>query len=223
MDKDSLYAAAIEGDVDAISELQTYAGRLTIDDRTILHIESMDGITKRVQFILSKFATKALLAKVDSKKETALHLAAYYGHTQVVKTLIYAAEYLPSFSAGQLAATVSNPINSYKAFVRHANDSMNTALHVAVSKGNLDIAKLLVDADKSHRHNQNCNGETPIYLAAKLGYNDIVMMLCSVCKNPALDGPEGRTALHASILTKGTRVHVFITCTNFDASSCSNI
>ncbi|KAL8157142.1 hypothetical protein AgCh_002010 [Apium graveolens] len=205
MDKDSLYAAAIAGDTNAISELQMYAGRLTIDDRTILHIESMDGITTRVQFILDKFSTKILLAKVDSKKETALHLAAYYGHAEVVKILINAARYSPSFPAVHSADTKFNLIGSYKAFVWHANDSMNTALHVAVGKGNLDIAKLLVDADKSHRHIQNCKGETPIYLAAKLGYTDIVKMLCHACTNPALDGPEGTPALHAAIIfmTKG--------------------
>lgn len=83
--------------------------------------------------------------------------------------------------------------------LRQRDDKHNTALHLAVGKGSLDVVELLVTADPTDRHIQNRKGETPIYLAAMLGHNEIVQKICEVCTHPTFDGPTGLTALHAAI------------------------
>ncbi|WOG87845.1 hypothetical protein DCAR_0207077 [Daucus carota subsp. sativus] len=60
-------------------------------------------------------------------------------------------------------------------------------------------AQVLVKADPNHRHTQNSDGETPIYIAVKLGHLDILKMMCAILKAPAFEGPDGRTALHAAV------------------------
>ncbi|KAK1382071.1 hypothetical protein POM88_019806 [Heracleum sosnowskyi] len=192
MNNDALYAAAIAGNADAISELEAKADKLDRSDRTILHNESGNGNTERVRFLVNKLANKNILLKLDGMKQTALHFGACYGHTQVVEVLIDAATHLPSSS--------SNRVSSFQAFIRQVNADGATALSNAVNKDYMDIVKLLVEADPGDRHIQNGEGKTPIYVAAEKGYNGIVKLICATCTNLSLDGPDGSTALHAAIL-----------------------
>lgn len=186
-----MYAVARCLDQNPTSGLLTKAG-VILKNRTIFdEYESFDGSTDRIKFILMRFATSTYFGKVDSYKETALHLAVYYEHTKLVALLIDAARYLQHDSY--------DSTSRFEAFVRQGDDEMNTALHLAVEKGNMDIVKLLVQADPSYLHAQNSYSETPIYLAARLGYNDIVKVICRACTTPAFDGPGGSTALHATI------------------------
>lgn len=183
MDKDTLYARAIAGHTDARVILAKKADKLNRYKRTILHIEAMHGYKERVQFILSEFVNKNLLSKVDEYKQTALQLTADYGKTKVVEVLIDAARHLPFF----------------KFFLRKGNQDEETALHLVVKRGNMDIARLLVNADPDDRHIQNSDGETPIYIAADIGHNHIVKIICTTCTYPNLQGPDGTTALHAAL------------------------
>lgn len=215
MEREILYKDALAGILSAKSEIRDRAQRLSRHDRTILHIASKDGSIEQVQYILKEFAGDNFLVKLDSNKETALHVAAFYGHTEVVEGLIDAAKKTLPTSAD---TDPQNPINSFEGFVRHANESMNTALHLAVGHGNLGCAKLLAEEDKGDRHIQNCNDETPVYLAAKLGYNDTVKMICKTCTTPTLDGPDGSTALHAAIRKLHQGMQFCISVTQFHSS-----
>ncbi|XP_074357005.1 uncharacterized protein LOC141696779 isoform X1 [Apium graveolens] len=188
MDKDTLFAAAIAGDADVIAHLEMQADRLlTRDDETILHIESRNGNTNWVRFILRNFSNKNLLTKLTRQKYTALHFAIYRGHTEVAEVITEAARrHLPE--------------TSFQAFLRQADEDMDTALHAAVMKGSIEILKLLVESDPTHKHEQNSKGKTPIHIAAENGYTDIVKVLCTTCTAPLnLDGPGSSTALHAAI------------------------
>ncbi|KAL8093080.1 hypothetical protein AgCh_035097 [Apium graveolens] len=183
-------------------ELIANAEGIDYDNCAILHSESMIGNAERVRIFLRKYADKKILARLDSNKETALHVAADFGNTEVVKVLIEAAGRLFASSAND---NPDNQITCFEDFIRHPNDSLNTALHLAVSNGDMATAKWLVEADRDDRHIQNSKGETPIYLAAKLGYEEIVKMICEACTAPGLAGPDATTALHAAImmLTEG--------------------
>ncbi|XP_074382109.1 uncharacterized protein LOC141724020 [Apium graveolens] len=197
METNTLFAKAIAGDADAISQLEIIADQLSNDDRTILHIACMAEKTEQVQFILTKFANKKnLLVKLDKYKQTALHLAAARGHTEVVEILIDAAR--RSLSSSDTDDPHS-PVNHVEDFFRQANYMGNTALHQAVTSNNVATVEQLVKADPNDRHIQNLGGFTPVYLAAKSGYNDIVKIICNTCTAPSLIGPEGTTALHAAI------------------------
>lgn len=183
--KDTLYAAAMAGEADAIAKLEIEADILNEYGKTILHVESENGNTERVQFILREFAHKNLLVKLSKHKQTALHLALWRGRTQVAEILIDAARHLP--------------VASFQAFLRQATESLNTALYIAAERGHASIVKLLVEADPSHTHIQNNEGKTPIYVAAERGYIDIVKLICTACTPlPNLNGPGGTTTvLHA--------------------------
>ncbi|XP_017240336.2 uncharacterized protein LOC108213104 [Daucus carota subsp. sativus] len=169
MDLDTLYADALAGDAEAIAELEKKADRLSQHDRTILHVESMYGHPERVRSIMKMFEQIFFLVKLDTFKQTALHLAADHGHTEVVELLIDAARALSSPLGDD---DIHDPV---EAFIRRADEKMSTALHLAVSNHHMGIVKLIVEPDPRDRHIQNCNYETPIYIAAKLGYTRIVI------------------------------------------------
>ncbi|XP_017232772.2 uncharacterized protein LOC108206862 isoform X1 [Daucus carota subsp. sativus] len=204
MHKDALYAAAFAGDADAIAALEMHADKLDKYEETILHTESENGNTERVRFVLREFADKNLLVKLNKYEQTALHLASCEGHTEVAEILINAATHLPPPSLND-----DNPVTGFQAFLRRADVDMDTALHEAVRKGNVALVKLLVEADPSDSHTQNSEGETPIYIAVKRGYYDIVKVICTTCTAQLdLDGPAGRTTvLHILIknLDQGTK------------------
>ncbi|KAL8122420.1 hypothetical protein AgCh_018949 [Apium graveolens] len=196
MENINLYEAAISGDANAIEKLREKAQERARGNKTILHTESMYGNTENLLFILKEFANRSFLFNVDSNGETALHLAAYYGHTEVVKALINAARSLPSSADDAISPVIT--------FIRLANYVYaNTALHLAVSNHNVDIVKVLVEEDPTDTHIQNSDGDSPVYLAAERGYNDIVKLICRACRAPNFRGPNNRTALHAVI----TRLH----------------
>lgn len=184
---DALYAAAMIGNAEAKFELSIKVDtEIRYHNRTILHMESMYGNTDRVRFIVREFSEKNLLLKQDANEETALHIAADNGKSEVVKVLIDAAR--------------RDSVTCVEDFVRKVNNKRNTALHLAVRNCDLVTAELIARADPDDRHTQDSNSCTPIYLAAKLGYNDFVQMICTTCLAPSLDGPDGTTALHAAII-----------------------
>ncbi|XP_063940786.1 uncharacterized protein LOC108201513 [Daucus carota subsp. sativus] len=192
------FADAIAGDSISAAALKMKADKPNELKETILHVESKKGDIENVRLIVSEFANKSLLGKLDRSKQTALHLAAQHGHIQVVKALIDAARLLPSSSANDDS---HNTVGSFQGFIRQANDpDLNTALHLAVLNGKVEIVKLLVEADPNASHVQNKEGKTPIYIAAENGYKDIIKEICTACRALSLDGPGGRTtALHALI------------------------
>ncbi|XP_074355568.1 uncharacterized protein LOC141695213 [Apium graveolens] len=201
MDGDALYAAAIAGDADAIAELGKKAN-ITLDEQenTILHIESISGNAAHVRLILTEFANKNLLVKLNCQQQTALACAAYLGHTEVVEILIDAARHLPPFSANE------NPHNrdsSFQAFLRQGDKYSDTALHAAVLKGHVDVVKLLVEADPADKHTQNSEGKTPMYIAVEQGFNDIVEIISTTCPALSLDGPDGSSAVRVKNLDQG--------------------
>ncbi|XP_074357805.1 uncharacterized protein LOC141697373 isoform X4 [Apium graveolens] len=151
---DVLYDAAIVGDAEAIAKLKIKADTVNDDGKTLLHIESESGNTKRVRFILREFAYKNLLSKLTPYKYSALHLAIYDGHTEVADVIIEAAR-------RQLLET------EFQAFLRQGDEYMNTALDAAVMKGNVAIVKLLLEADPIDTHIQN--DEDALYGAAFSG------------------------------------------------------
>ncbi|KAL8090682.1 hypothetical protein AgCh_039933 [Apium graveolens] len=203
MDLDPVFAAAIAGDADALAKLDMIAdGALHNNDKTILHKESEKGNIKHVRFILDKFKHKKLLVKLSTRRShTALHLAVQGKHTEVVKALIEEARNLPSSTS----SSANPPISPFQAFLREVDHDKDTALHAAVYAGHFEIVMLLVKADPDDPHTKNTKGKTPMYIAAKGGYQKMVKKMCETCTAPSLDGPGGSTALHAAIkkLRKG--------------------
>ncbi|KAL8090974.1 hypothetical protein AgCh_040157 [Apium graveolens] len=187
MDRDAWYAAAIAGDADAIAKLEMEADIRNEDGETLLLIESRNGNTEGVRYILREFAEKNFLYKFSQRKQTALHLAIEYGHTRVAEVIIEAVR----------------PDDYFLYFLKLADNYKETALHLAVKKGNAAIVKLLVEADPTNTHQKNGEGKTPMYIAVEKGYNNIVEIISTTCTAPSLDGPDGSTAVRYINLDQG--------------------
>lgn len=140
----------------------------------------MHGYKERAQFMLSEFANKNLLSKEDEYKQTALHLAADHGKTEVVKVLIDAARHLPSFKSYQ---------------------DEEAALHQVVKRGNMDIARLLVTQIQVI----DIFNTVTVKLQSTLP-----LILGTTCAYPNLQGPDGTSALHAALAKFPDRGMLFV-------------
>ncbi|XP_042506356.1 uncharacterized protein LOC122082696 isoform X2 [Macadamia integrifolia] len=84
------------------------------------------------------------------------------------------------------------------------NDRGNTALHEAAMVGDdaLEIAKSMVQTEKSLVSECNLKGETPLYLAAAYGQTQIFKLLKETISHdhPALKRNDGCTILHAAVM-----------------------
>ncbi|XP_062171371.1 protein ACCELERATED CELL DEATH 6-like [Alnus glutinosa] len=206
MDCDSFNAAA-EGKIkvfkDIITDHQSLDLLLTPNKNTVLHIyitslnsglkdqNQEQTLTKFVEEILE--ICPPLLRQTNVKDETPLHIAARYGHDDIVEVLIkYCAQTLPQDPKGG--------IESVKEMLSMTNKEKDTALHEAVRYNHLKVVKLLIKTDPNFSYSANNAGETPLYIAAERGFEDVVIEILDKCKSPMHEGPLGRTALHAAVI-----------------------
>jgi len=104
--------------------------------------------------------------------EISIHLAAYIGNCEKVKSLIKSG---------------ADPNSS--------NNDDDSILHHAVSGGHKDIAGLLIDSG-ANLNTKNRMGQTPLHIAAKIGYKDMAELLIDKGANVNISSNEGWTPLH---------------------------
>ncbi|KAM7462902.1 hypothetical protein LguiA_031023 [Lonicera macranthoides] len=185
---------------------------------TVLHVASHFGQLEAVNHILSLNQT-LLLTRSDETWESALHLAARGGHSSVLRALIDCAKELPPSEERRGNQTILKVAK--EEMLRFFNDKDHyTALHEAVRYHHVDIVKMLIKEDPDYSYDlvssievdnlygplrfkmfvdlsTNCD-ETPLYLAARNGFYELVDVIVKNCKSPAFDGPNGKTALHGA-------------------------
>ncbi|XP_021290968.1 protein ACCELERATED CELL DEATH 6-like [Herrania umbratica] len=139
----------------------------------------------------------SLLLKPNAKGEIPLHIAARFGHANIVELLIKRAkaEY----------RDLENGIEPAKQMLRLTDKEKNTALHKAVRYGHLDAVHALIREDPDFPYSVNKSGESPLYIAARRGYNGLVTVIFDKCESVNHDGPCGRTALHAAVMAPDIR------------------
>ncbi|XP_042482302.1 protein ACCELERATED CELL DEATH 6-like [Macadamia integrifolia] len=144
----------------------------------------------------------SLLTQVNSKGDTALHVAAREGHTSVAEFLIQKILPWPSDNDVESGSNSSSSLAREK--IRMRNKTKNTALHEAVRSNNLVMVNLLTGADPDLGHpNYDVDvegGESPLFLAARSGSSKILNQIFRICPSPAHDGQHGRTALHVAVV-----------------------
>ncbi|KAE8010315.1 hypothetical protein FH972_006697 [Carpinus fangiana] len=204
------YNAAVKGNIDFFKAITNQSLDLlrTPNKNTILHIyitalnpgskstttlnTEAESTTNFVKEILDM--CPSLLQQANAKGETPLHIAARYGHSDIVEVLI---KYCAQTRHDQ---DLEEGIEPVKEMLRMTNKEKDTALHEAVRYNHLEVVKLLIGEDPNFSYSANDVGETPLYLAAEKGFVDVLVQILHKCKSPMHGGPLGRTALHAAVL-----------------------
>ncbi|KDO43660.1 hypothetical protein CISIN_1g014436mg [Citrus sinensis] len=189
-----LLKAAADGNAEPFKDMarEVIESLLTLQTRnTILHINIMcqdaeNASTKFVEEILE--ICPALLIQVNAKGDTPLHVAAKFGHSDIVRVLIDRAKLAQD---GDEAA---------RQMIRMVNNKKNTALHDAMFPGNMEVVKILTREDPDYPYSANDYGKTPLYMAAESESSDMVLTLLENCTSLSHEGPNGKTALHAAVM-----------------------
>ena len=104
---------------------------------------------------------------------TALHLAAHFGHTEAMQSLLDAGADVHS---------------------RSANDLANQPLHAAVAGGSAGAVALLLSRGADPNATQH-GGWTPLQAAAQAGHLEILRLLLEQGADPSARSGDGSTAL----------------------------
>lgn len=187
-----LYDVIINDNIDQLKKME---GRLSLHNQhtptknTVLHLACQHGSINCVNHILSVHGL--LVLELNSRGETALHLAARGGYHDVAVALISTAKSLPNLKVTD---------EQVQELIRKANLEGETALHAAVRYNHKDVVELLVTQDPSHEYPRNKYHETPLYLASIRCNTDVIKLILDNCESISYFGPEGRTPLHAAVL-----------------------
>ncbi|KAL9411085.1 hypothetical protein AB3S75_044797 [Citrus x aurantiifolia] len=163
---------------------------------TILHFniisqERENVSTKFVEEILEK--CPPLLLQVNAKGDTPLHVAAKFGHSDIVRVLVERAK-LPQHENEELESRVG----AARQMIRMTNKEKNTALHEAVCHQNVDVVEILTKEDPDYPYSANNYGKTPLYMAAESWSSNMVLALLENSTSVSHEGPNGKTASHAA-------------------------
>jgi len=142
--------------------------------------------------------TEAVLEELDRAPELLeshssdgwmpLHLAAFFGHTQLVKGLLNRGASIEARSTNAMtntplhAAAAGRNLETLEVLLAHGADPNArqhggwTALHAAAQTGNRKMAELLL-AHGAHRFVQAENNQTPLDMALSHGHSEIVTLL----------------------------------------------
>ncbi|XP_053102211.1 ankyrin repeat and SAM domain-containing protein 1A isoform X4 [Hemicordylus capensis] len=133
----------------------------------------------------------------NNDNETALHCAAQYGHTEVVKVLL---------------EELTDPTMR--------NNKFETPLDLAALYGRLEVVKMLLNA---HPNLLSCNTKkhTPLHLAARNGHKAVVHVLLDAGMDNNYQTEKG-SALHEAALFGKTDVVQILLATGIDVSIKDN-
>ncbi|XP_057990379.1 ankyrin repeat-containing protein At5g02620-like [Hevea brasiliensis] len=196
------YNAAAEGQIDKFKDYTEPLDLLrTPNKNTVLHVyitavkkETEESI-EFVKLVISK--CPSLLSEPNIKGETPLHIAARFGHKNIVEFLIHSikkAQY-EDLERGAEAST------SAKMLTKTSTDE-DTALHEAVRNNHLQVVEILIGENPEFANIANAAGESPLHLAAVRENNIIASKILEICPSPAYSGPNGKTALHEAVISK---------------------
>jgi len=121
---------------------------------------------------------KGLTAGYDENGWTALHLACFYGHEEVVRALLN--------TGAEVNARSTNPLN-------------NTPLHAAAAGKHAAIAKLLLDRGANANARQH-SGWAPIHAAAQHGDIDMAKSLVDAGADPNVRADNQQRAIDLALL-----------------------
>jgi ankyrin repeat protein len=194
-----LFKAAAEGNIGPFENYQTCLHQLlNPDENTILHVylKNQSREPEFTDFVDIILEMSPLLFQANKKGEIPLHLAARYGHSNVVKVLIDCAKALPT--------DPESGVTEAKKMLRMTTEEKDTALHEAARNGRSHVVEILTKEDPEFSYSANVHGETPLYIAVSITQRwskvrgKVVDDILGNCISVDYGGPNGRTALHAA-------------------------
>ena len=202
------YNAAAEGKIEDFKDIPEPLNQLlTSNKNTVLHIyltsliKESESSTAFVEEILRMCSP--LLCQANVKDETPLHIAARYGHADIVEVLIEHAKRRQQYPESEVKVLIdpeSGVDKAVKEMLMMKNKENETAMHEAVRNNHLEVVKLLVENGEDISYSANDAGETPLYMAVERNYREVVLHILENCKSLTHDGPLGGTTLHAAVI-----------------------
>ncbi|KAK3436038.1 hypothetical protein EUGRSUZ_C00691 [Eucalyptus grandis] len=190
-----MYEYARSGDVHSLKELLdtdlSVLQRRTPQGNTALHVAARFG--QRPVFAEIYSRCKSLLMQPNSKGDTPLHVASGAGHLSVVKFLV------TEITSTSPQLDIESGCDRRLEMLRWGNRRNNTALHEAIRNDHSPVVGLLIRADSHLVLYENSAGESPLYLAARGGMEEIVSWILTSCPLSAHSGSDGQTVLHAAV------------------------
>lgn len=203
--------------------VRNFFDRMLAEENEI-HIATLNDNKEKVKALLK--SNNSIITETDKEGRTAIHLAATYGHLDILKFLLdYGASVLIkdkifdwsplSYAdkcnhldvADLLLQRGANGSDMFEAIknVHTLYEENRTLLHIAASKGYLNFAEVLVGAEANVLA-QDKNGDIPLHLAAQYGHNEIVKLLVEK-EADSVDNrnKDGDTSLHLAAWSKSNK------------------
>ena len=183
-------ADVVEVLIDAGSDIEAKLGER--DGRSPLLVASECGNLRAVEVLVRAGADVCV---TDNEGESCLTLAAGYGHTETVRTLLC----VPEVDMSQ------------------SNNSGNTSLHHAVLKKYSGVVQLLIDAGADVKAN-NSWGSRPLHWASEVGELEIVEMLVKAGADVCVVDDNSTTCLIVAALHGRTETVRYLLGLNVDVN-----
>ncbi|KAJ0965517.1 hypothetical protein J5N97_026655 [Dioscorea zingiberensis] len=161
-------------------ETETIFG-VTAGGNTLLHIAAQYGQPRIAEEVCLRECS--LIATVNARLESCLHLCAKSGHLKVSEVII---NYIVRKGG-------------FEDVLRVKNMNGDTALHEAVRAGHVHMVKKLISVDAASASIVNNAGMSPLYLAVMRNSPAMVEALLQPSSS-SYAGPGGQTALHAAVV-----------------------
>uniref|UniRef100_A0A667H8I8 Ankyrin repeat and sterile alpha motif domain containing 1A n=1 Tax=Lynx canadensis TaxID=61383 RepID=A0A667H8I8_LYNCA len=179
-----LHHAALNGHKDVVEVLLRNDALTNVADSKgcyPLHLAAWKGDAQIVRLLIHQGPSHTRVNEQNNDNETALHCAAQYGHTEVVKVLL---------------EELTDPTMR--------NNKFETPLDLAALYGRLEVVKMLLNA---HPNLLSCNTKkhTPLHLAARNGHKAVVQVLLDAGMDSNYQTEKG-SALHEAALFGKTDV-----------------
>ncbi|CAL1283118.1 unnamed protein product [Larinioides sclopetarius] len=204
-----LHYAALRGNVFATEELlkssKINAETSDKQEMTALHCAANYNSPDVVEILLN---ANAHPEATDENLSTPLHLAATTGSEVIIKLLLNAVE-------------KKGDSESLRKYIDEKNLSGNTALHLAVIKGHLDIVEVLLNKGADVKSTFD-NSSHPLHLAAVSGNVDIVKCLLKHGAAVNCVNNFGETPLHKAAAFNASEVIDFLLKNGADIESHDN-
>ncbi|KAL0005497.1 hypothetical protein SO802_013058 [Lithocarpus litseifolius] len=153
---------------------------------TILHVAAKFGNVQIMKRVLD--LKPSLLYKTNCEGNTALHIAASLGHSDMTKLLIMYAN--------------RQEVEMRKELLRKQNRENSTALHEAIKYNHYAIVELLIREDSGLTLFTNIYGESPLFLAVDRRFYQIALHIIETVADCDYGGRNGKNVLHSAVINR---------------------